>query len=165
MIRRPPRSTLFPYTTLFRSHRGTPRPRPGSWPPAGCLRARTTGQRRGRHPPSRAPLCQTTEQALRGGPRSTRSFWWIAVLRGALALLFGTAALGSVEVVLGVVLLFVHGGNLLVATILAVVWGFLGGSLFLIEGFRLRRLPVPTRRDRARRALLPGLRAFRRPDL
>src|SRR2546427_6812283 len=30
MIRRPPRSTLFPYTTLFRSHGGTrcgPRPR------------------------------------------------------------------------------------------------------------------------------------------
>src|SRR3712207_6925291 len=25
MIRRPPRSTLFPYTTLFRSHPGTPR--------------------------------------------------------------------------------------------------------------------------------------------
>src|SRR3712207_7684408 len=24
MIRRPPRSTLFPYTTLFRSHRGVP---------------------------------------------------------------------------------------------------------------------------------------------
>src|SRR2546429_3164922 len=24
MIRRPPRSTLFPYTTLFRSHKGTP---------------------------------------------------------------------------------------------------------------------------------------------
>src|SRR2546427_7898975 len=24
MIRRPPRSTLFPYTTLFRSHRGKP---------------------------------------------------------------------------------------------------------------------------------------------
>src|SRR5256886_10690112 len=24
MIRRPPRSTLFPYTTLFRSHRSTP---------------------------------------------------------------------------------------------------------------------------------------------
>src|SRR5437870_9103606 len=29
MIRRPPRSTLFPYTTLFRSPAG-----PGSWPPA-----------------------------------------------------------------------------------------------------------------------------------
>src|SRR5260370_15450228 len=27
MIRRPPRSTLFPYTTLFRSHQ--PKPRPG----------------------------------------------------------------------------------------------------------------------------------------
>src|SRR5436309_9320009 len=26
MIRRPPRSTLFPYTTLFRSRRGRPRP-------------------------------------------------------------------------------------------------------------------------------------------
>src|SRR3712207_8750826 len=25
MIRRPPRSTLFPYTTLFRSHEGPPR--------------------------------------------------------------------------------------------------------------------------------------------
>src|SRR5205807_2853850 len=37
MIRRPPRSTLFPYTTLFRSLFGTqvdgPRPRPGgAWP-------------------------------------------------------------------------------------------------------------------------------------
>src|SRR2546430_6381402 len=28
MIRRPPRSTLFPYTTLFRSARCTPRPPP-----------------------------------------------------------------------------------------------------------------------------------------
>src|SRR2546427_3535477 len=35
MIRRPPRSTLFPYTTLFRS----PQPVQGSWrhrPPLGC---------------------------------------------------------------------------------------------------------------------------------
>src|SRR5260370_9341441 len=29
MIRRPPRSTLFPYTTLFRSSRGFPRKREG----------------------------------------------------------------------------------------------------------------------------------------
>src|SRR2546426_12630609 len=28
MIRRPPRSTLFPYTTLFRSHRGAERVEP-----------------------------------------------------------------------------------------------------------------------------------------
>src|SRR2546425_8978885 len=31
MIRRPPRSTLFPYTTLFRSHRAR-----ASGPPFGC---------------------------------------------------------------------------------------------------------------------------------
>src|SRR5262245_65141339 len=36
MIRRPPRSTLFPYTTLFRSRRGSPGrfPRPRSQRPA-----------------------------------------------------------------------------------------------------------------------------------
>src|SRR3712207_9250839 len=32
MIRRPPRSTLFPYTTLFRSRSLTPKKRPGSKP-------------------------------------------------------------------------------------------------------------------------------------
>src|SRR6266536_5638901 len=31
MIRRPPRSTLFPYTTLFRSARWSPRRWPSSW--------------------------------------------------------------------------------------------------------------------------------------
>src|SRR2546427_12755730 len=47
MIRRPPRSTLFPYTTLFRSHRerrrgdvsgegGGPRPRRGRRPEGGA---------------------------------------------------------------------------------------------------------------------------------
>src|SRR2546427_7155296 len=30
MIRRPPRSTLFPYTTLFRSHRGLAHVRPAA---------------------------------------------------------------------------------------------------------------------------------------
>src|SRR5690349_23130995 len=56
MIRRPPRSTLFPYTTLFRSHRVTswnptsssggssPIPAPwatgaGGWEPDGCARS------------------------------------------------------------------------------------------------------------------------------
>src|SRR5256884_9958756 len=42
MIRRPPRSTLFPYTTLFRS----PRPRVAARGPA---RSRGTGRRRGRY--------------------------------------------------------------------------------------------------------------------
>src|SRR5438105_8951179 len=38
MIRRPPRSTLFPYTTLFRSLPDVPRPRVGeqSAPHLGC---------------------------------------------------------------------------------------------------------------------------------
>src|SRR2546427_8706276 len=34
MIRRPPRSTLFPYTTLFRSHRAPGSPLPASAAPA-----------------------------------------------------------------------------------------------------------------------------------
>src|SRR2546426_9149452 len=44
MIRRPPRSTLFPYTTLFRSESSPPRcsPKPrGCWRPeitTGCVR-------------------------------------------------------------------------------------------------------------------------------
>src|SRR5688572_31244166 len=58
MIRRPPRSTLFPYTTLFRSTPGTTRrdnrpsesaprcapPAPGA--PASCASAPGTGARR-----------------------------------------------------------------------------------------------------------------------
>src|SRR5689334_23615703 len=43
MIRRPPRSTLFPYTTLFRSPRGR---RPG-----GLLRGHGRLSRHGRHAP------------------------------------------------------------------------------------------------------------------
>src|SRR3712207_8730203 len=46
MIRRPPRSTLFPYTTLFRSGAGLPlRPRPPlpALPRRGGLRPRRVG--------------------------------------------------------------------------------------------------------------------------
>src|SRR2546426_7171311 len=60
MIRRPPRSTLFPYTTLFRSHpdvhhgRHAARPRhgPARWPPA----PRHADQRRGLQPGRRKRL-------------------------------------------------------------------------------------------------------------
>src|SRR3712207_7427623 len=37
MIRRPPRSTLFPYTTLFRSDVDTPIPTPAGWKRMGDL--------------------------------------------------------------------------------------------------------------------------------
>src|SRR3989449_7807626 len=47
MIRRPPRSTLFPYTTLFRSRRGdAPRRDPGLR--VGDVRAATVGDHAGR---------------------------------------------------------------------------------------------------------------------
>src|SRR3712207_7031519 len=57
MIRRPPRSTLFPYTTLFRSPTGTGRPRPvlprpghprGCVPRSGWRCSATTGGSRSR---------------------------------------------------------------------------------------------------------------------
>src|SRR3712207_7900697 len=51
MIRRPPRSTLFPYTTLFRSAAGA---RPGEGPPQGRRGPRLgfggAGAHRRRHP-------------------------------------------------------------------------------------------------------------------
>src|SRR6266508_2656241 len=40
MIRRPPRSTLFPYTTLFRSATGGTRRWPGPWPPRSPAHSR-----------------------------------------------------------------------------------------------------------------------------
>src|SRR2546427_8913800 len=49
MIRRLPRSTLFPYTTLFRSHR----PRGGGQAPAGGGRRRDAGED-ARRAPARA---------------------------------------------------------------------------------------------------------------
>src|SRR5687767_15317625 len=45
MIRRPPRSTLFPYTTLFRSERGARLRRARARGRAGALRARAAAQR------------------------------------------------------------------------------------------------------------------------
>ena len=77
-----------------------------------------------------------------------------AILMGSLRLLgafeierrtgrrwtFGGLALGSVEVVLGLVLFFAREGNERALTFVFAVWGLVGGSLLMIEGFRLRRL-------------------------
>src|SRR5258707_7339795 len=65
MIRRPPRSTLFPYTTLFRSSDGQTR-RPGDLPP--------------RHPPApppRRPPRGGGAGGCRGGRKECRSRWCI----------------------------------------------------------------------------------------
>jgi uncharacterized membrane protein HdeD (DUF308 family) len=76
-----------------------------------------------------------------------------AVLTGSLRLLgafeierrtgrrwtFGGLALGSVEVVLGLVLIVTNGENERVLSIVFATWGLVGGCLLLIEGFGLRR--------------------------
>jgi uncharacterized membrane protein HdeD (DUF308 family) len=75
-----------------------------------------------------------------------------AVLTGSLRLLgafeierrtgrrwtFGGLALGSVEVVLGLVLIGTNGENERVVSIVFAAWGLVGGCLLLMEGFRLR---------------------------
>src|SRR5258705_1889150 len=67
MIRRPPRSTLFPYTTLFRSVGHAVRG------PSGSTRRRARGPRRGRldlrqHLPERALVHRQIRLAIPRGP-------------------------------------------------------------------------------------------------
>src|SRR2546430_10259967 len=68
MIRRPPRSTLFPYTTLFRSAPGTPRsiasPDPDSRPRSGFARPGRTNSRDDRAPGARKSV---SHRAATGG--------------------------------------------------------------------------------------------------
>src|SRR2546422_8073378 len=71
MIRRPPRSTLFPYTTLFRSRAASGRrasARSGAPPPRGARAGRAARARRsrGRVGSRRAPWGRRTRS---GGPR------------------------------------------------------------------------------------------------
>src|SRR3712207_7381798 len=71
MIRRPPRSTLFPYTTLFRSQRALlvgrgVRHRRRAGVPGGRSGARAAGGRRGL-------LAGARRRALSGGRRRRRS--------------------------------------------------------------------------------------------
>src|SRR5438034_6523156 len=54
MLLRPPRSTLFPYTTLFRSG-----------PPPGVARASPAGSPSARTPRGRAPRCETASRPPR----------------------------------------------------------------------------------------------------
>src|SRR3712207_8355125 len=67
MIRRPPRSTLFPYTTLFRSRLRDPR----QFPPAGAAGAQLL------------PILEPDRRSGAGAPRRRR-----AILAAALPLRF-----------------------------------------------------------------------------
>src|SRR2546425_8862529 len=58
MIRRPPRSTLFPYTTLFRSPRADSRR--GAWPSRRRIRKHTTRR-------TRRPVSLASRHTLAGG--------------------------------------------------------------------------------------------------
>src|SRR3712207_8853674 len=66
MIRRPPRSTLFPYTTLFRSRRGR---RDARAPAAARRRHLLQRRRRGLRPAPAGPLAPVV-RLPRGLPRS-----------------------------------------------------------------------------------------------
>src|SRR3712207_7269066 len=57
MIRRPPRSTLFPYTTLFRSRSSSPPPS-GRW----CSRTVSASRPRRRRPSSPSSGCRTRSE-------------------------------------------------------------------------------------------------------
>src|SRR3712207_8557513 len=72
MIRRPPRSTLFPYTTLFRSRRGTRRREPRGRRERGCAQGRRRSWRhRRRHRRDRLRERRRTYSSRRS--RSRRS--------------------------------------------------------------------------------------------
>src|SRR3989441_7101189 len=79
MIRRPPRSTLFPYTTLFRSHHNRP-------PPGDRLRDRATGNEQEAYPGVAGldrDLVARVEQHKRSIARELRSAAGIAHPFGA----------------------------------------------------------------------------------
>src|SRR2546427_4968089 len=67
MIRRPPRSTLFPYTTLFRSVFRSTRPHPR------CLRRTVVPRSAERFVPGPRPADPVRGVADRGDPRRKRS--------------------------------------------------------------------------------------------
>ena len=48
-------------------------------------------------------------------------------------------ALGSVEIVLGVIILLTDSSNVSLITATVAAWGLIGGTLLLVEGFKIRR--------------------------
>src|SRR6266498_674807 len=94
MIRRPPRSTLFPYTTLFRSPPGRPGRTAARWVPRGGGRCRCGGRwwagpwawsarapRPGRTPAGRAPGAARAAGSSQQHPPAGGG-WWLGGGRG-----------------------------------------------------------------------------------
>src|SRR5258708_32898626 len=86
MIRRPPRSTLFPYTTLFRSLRPSARENRDVFP-GKYLRARTTfsfhevaAERDRRYEPG--PGCDPSRTTISTGPHPCPALRWTPATRG-----------------------------------------------------------------------------------
>src|SRR2546427_10209809 len=71
MIRRPPRSTLFPYTTLFRSLWPPPR-RNSSWKGCGRTGASAAMKNAASTPSARVPPSRANRRAVRGGSITER---------------------------------------------------------------------------------------------
>src|SRR5215211_9486447 len=73
MIRRPPRSTLFPYTTLFRSGRARDPRRGAAAPGRGRLRAGLFGRLRALAGPARRPGAGARGPPPGAGPGHARA--------------------------------------------------------------------------------------------
>src|SRR3712207_9370245 len=89
MIRRPPRSTLFPYTTLFRSlarngshslRRAAASDDPGAWLASATGRAETLSPAPGRHRQHRALVSVRTPRAVPGATGPQRLGGCVATL-------------------------------------------------------------------------------------
>src|SRR2546430_13710870 len=72
MIRRPPRSTLFPYTTLFRSRRAAHSQRPDVLRAAAPLDERDPGEVEQQRPEERDERAERGEREGPGDRKSTR---------------------------------------------------------------------------------------------
>src|SRR3712207_6892872 len=73
MIRRPPRSTLFPYTTLFRSHAGTAVPGKRGEQPDRRLVTRADRGVHPAHPPRGQPVDEGVQHPSCQGATPVRS--------------------------------------------------------------------------------------------
>src|SRR2546430_13454033 len=103
MIRRPPRSTLFPYTTLFRSHRpGYPQAATGPAASSATLHDRNRLSYPNRSEPPRGRFLHCGHRALDWDPRrdesSARCPQWRNLPRGGSSIVDTVRLIGTLDV-------------------------------------------------------------------